>query len=82
MAAGGLLIIRRRLLLAHVIGFLIIENGLFLLGIGVRAEMPWTIELAGFLDLFVLVFLMGIAMNHLKTHFPEGASDELTGLRE
>jgi hydrogenase-4 component E len=82
MAAGGLLIVRRRLLLAHVVGFLIIENGLFLLGLGVQAEMPWTIELAGFLDLFVLVFLMGIAMNHLKTHFPEGGSDELTGLRE
>jgi hydrogenase-4 component E len=82
MAAGGLLIVRRRLLLAHVVGFLIIENGLFLLGIGVRAEMPWTIEVAGLLDLFVLVFLMGIAMNHLKSHFPEGGSDELTGLRE
>ena len=82
MAAGGLLIVRRRLLLAHVVGFLIIENGLFLLGLGVRAEMPWTIELAGLLDLFVLIFLMGIAMNHLKTHFPEGGSDELTGLRE
>lgn len=82
LAAGGLLIVRRRLLLAHVVGFLIIENGLFLLGLGVRAEMPWTIELAGFLDLFVLIFLMGIAMNHLKTHFPEGGSDELTGLRD
>jgi hydrogenase-4 component E len=82
MAAGGLLIVRRRLLLAHVVGFLIIENGLLLLGLGVRAEMPWTIELAGFLDLFVLIFLMGIAMNQLKTHFPEGGSDELTGLRE
>jgi hypothetical protein len=44
--------------------------------------MPWMIELAGFLDLFVLVFLMGIAMNHLKTYFPEGQSDDLTGLRE
>jgi len=82
MAAGGLLIVRRRLLLAHIVGFLIIENGLFLLAIGVQAEMPWMIELAGFLDLFVLVFLMGIAMNHLKSHFPEGESDDLTGLRE
>jgi hydrogenase-4 component E len=82
MAAGGLLIVRRRLLLAHIIGFLIIENGLFLLGIGVEAEMPWIIELAGLLDLFVLIFLMGIAMNHLKSHFPEGGSEELTGLRE
>jgi len=82
IAAGGLLIVRRRLLLAHVVGFLIIENGLLLLGIGVQAEMPWMIEMAGLLDLFVLVFLMGIAMNHLKTHFPEGGSDEMTGLRE
>jgi hydrogenase-4 component E len=82
MAAGGLLIVRRRLLLAHIVGFIIIENGLFLLSLGIRAEMPWLIELAGLLDLFVLVFLMGIAVNHLKTHFPEGGSDELTGLRE
>jgi hydrogenase-4 component E len=82
IAAGGLLIVRRRLLLAHVVGFLIIENGLFLLGIGVQAQMPWTIELAGLLDLFVLVFLVGIAFNQLKSHFPEGESAELTGLRE
>ena len=82
IGAGGLLIVRRRLLLAQVVGFLIIENGLFLLVLGVRAEMPWTIELAGLLDLFVLVFLMGIAINQLKTHFPEGEGIELTALRE
>jgi len=80
IAAGGLLIVRRRLLLAHVVGFLIIENGLFLLGIGVQAQMPWTIELAGLLDLFVLIFLMGIAINQLKSHFSEGA--ELTVLQD
>ena len=82
IGAGGLLIVRRRLLLAHVVGFLIIENGLFLLVLGVQAEMPWTIELAGLLDLFVLVFLVGIAINQLKTHFPEGEGAELTALRE
>ena len=80
--SGGLLIVRRRLLLAHVVGFLIIENGLFLLGVGLKAEMPWVIELGAFLDLFVLVFLMGIAINHLKSHFPEGAGEELTTLRD
>jgi hydrogenase-4 component E len=80
IAAGGLLIVRRRLLLAHVVGFLIIENGLFLLSIGIQTGMPWTIELAGLLDLFVLVFLMGIAINQLKSHFPEGA--ELTVLHD
>ena len=82
IAAGGLLIVRRRLLLAHVVGFLIIENGLFLLGIGVQAEMPWTIELAGLLDLFVVIFLMGIAINQLKSHFPEGEGGELTVLQD
>ena len=70
------------ILLAHVVGFLIIENGLFLLGVGVKAEMPWVIELGAFLDLFVLVFLMGIAMNHLKSHFPEGAGEDLTTLHD
>ena len=82
IAGGGLLIVRRRLLLAHVVGFLIIENGLFLLAIGVRAQMPWTIEVAGLLDLFVLVFLMGIAINQLKSHFPEAERAELTVLQD
>jgi hydrogenase-4 component E len=82
IAGGGLLIVRRRLLLAHVVGFLIIENGLFLLGIGVQAKMPWMIELAGLLDLFVLVFLMGIAINQLKSHFPEAERAELTALQD
>lgn len=82
IAAGGLLIIRRRLLLAQVVGFLIIENGLFLLVLGLQFEMPWTIELGTLLDLFVLVFLMGIAINQLRTHFPEGKGAELTMLRD
>ncbi len=80
--SGGLLIIHRQLLLAHVVGLLIIENGLFLLGVGVQADMPWVIELAAFLDLFVLVFLMGIAMNQLKSHFPDIEGAELTSLRD
>ncbi len=82
ICSGGLLIVRRRLLLAHVIGFLIIENGLFLLGVGVKADLPWVIELGAFLDLFVLIFLMGIAINHLKSHFPEGAGEDLTTLHD
>jgi hydrogenase-4 component E len=82
IAGGGLLIVRRRLLLAHVVGFLIIENGLFLLAIGVQAQMPWTIEVAGLLDLFVLVFLMGIAINQLKSHFPEAEGAGLTVLQD
>src|SRR5260221_13014877 len=69
IAAGGLLIVRRRLLLAHVVGFLIIENGLFLLGIGVQAQMPWIIEVAGVLALFGLRFLMGIPINQLNLLF-------------
>ena len=82
ICSGGLLIIRRQLLLAHVIGFLIIENGLFLLGVTVKADLPWIIELGAFLDLFVLIFLMGIAINHLKSHFPEGAGEDLTTLHD
>jgi hydrogenase-4 membrane subunit HyfE len=44
--------------------------------------MPWMIEVAGLLDLFVLVFLMGIAINQLKSHFPEAEGAELTVLQD
>ncbi len=64
---GIYIIMFRRKLIVHVAGFLILENGIFLFGTAVASELPMMIELGTLLDVFVVVFLMGIAINKIST---------------
>lgn len=78
IVTGIYIIIFRKKLIVHVCGFLIMENGIFLFGIAVASEIPMLIELGTLLDIFVVVFLMGIALNRIRSTF---AGFEVTDLR-
>jgi hydrogenase-4 component E len=64
---GIYVIIFRKTLIVHVVGFLVLENGIFLFGTSVAAEFPMIIEIGTLLDVFVVVFLMGIALNKISS---------------
>ncbi|MCL6099358.1 MAG: hypothetical protein M1391_12360 [Bacteroidetes bacterium] len=66
---GIYIIMFRKKLIVHVCGFLILENGIFLFGTSVASQMPMMIELGMLLDVFVVVFLMGIALNRISNTF-------------
>jgi hydrogenase-4 component E len=66
---GIYIIMFRKKLIVHVCGFLIMENGIFLFGTAVASELPMMIELGTLLDIFVVVFLMGIALNRISSTF-------------
>jgi len=68
---GIFIIIFRKKLIVHVAGFLVLENGIFLFGTAVASELPMMIELGTLLDVFVVVFLMGIAINRISSTFPD-----------
>jgi hydrogenase-4 component E len=70
-ASGFFVIIFRKKLIVHVAGFLVLENGIFLFGTAVASELPMMIELGTLLDIFVVVFLMGIAINRISSTFPD-----------
>jgi hydrogenase-4 component E len=67
VVVGIYVIIFRKKLIVHVAGFLILENGIFLFGTSVAAELPMMIEIGMLLDVFVVVFLMGIALNKISS---------------
>lgn len=69
IAIGIYVIIFRKKLIVHVCGFLILENGIFMFGTAVASELPMMIELGVLLDVFVVVFLMGIAINKIRSTF-------------
>jgi len=54
---------------SQVIGFVVLENGIFLFGAASGSEFTLPIELGIFLDLFVAVFLMGILMFKIQRAF-------------
>lgn len=69
IVVGSYIIMFRKKLIVHVCGFLIMENGIFLFGTAVASELPMMIELGILLDVFVVVFLMGIALNRISGTF-------------
>ncbi|WP_291302042.1 hydrogenase-4 component E [Desulfovibrio sp. MES5] len=66
---GLILVVGRTTALAQVIGYLVAENGIFLLGMPLMTAGTTWFELALLLDVFVAVFVMGIAINHIGNTF-------------
>jgi hydrogenase-4 component E len=81
IAIGLFLIVSRRNALMQVIGYLVIENGIFTLGAITVVETPLLVELGILLDAFVAVFVMGIAVYHISREFGMADADRLSMLR-
>jgi len=67
--SGLLAMTTRTVAVNQVIGFVVLENGIFLFGAASGSEFDLAIELGIFLDLFVAVFLMGILMYRIQRAF-------------
>jgi hydrogenase-4 component E len=78
---GLFLIISRRNALMQVIGYLVLENGIFVFGVITVAGTPLLVELGVLLDAFVGVFVMGIAVFHINREFGSMDVDRLSALR-
>ncbi len=82
MIASLFLIVQRRRIIIHILAFITLENGIFLLSIAVAHEMPMLINLGVLLDLFVGVFLLGIFFNTIQSLYDRGAIDDLSKLKD
>jgi len=79
---GLLMLIIRKKAISQVIGYLVLENGIYILGLSLAAQMPFLVELGVLLDVFAGVFIMGIIMNHIKNYFDDLNVDNLTILKD
>src|SRR6266536_3595233 len=80
--AGFLLLTTRRKAIMQVLGYLLLENGIFLFGLLLREAMPFLVEVGVLLDLFTGVFVMGIIIHHISREFSSISTEHLTGLKE
>ena len=79
---GLFLIVSRRTALMQVLAYLVLENGIYTFGVGVVQGMPVIVELGVLLDVFVAVFVMGIAIFHINREFDHIDAKQLTMLRD
>jgi hydrogenase-4 component E len=80
--AGLLLVVARRKAVTQVIGFVVMENGVFLFGLLISDFMPAMVEAGVLLDLLAAVFVMGIVMFDINREFSSLDTEKLSALKD
>jgi len=79
---GLYFIATRRKIITHVIGYLVIENGVFVLSLAVGNEMPMLVNLGIMLDIFASVLILGIFLNKIGDVFKDIDVNQLSSLKD
>jgi hydrogenase-4 component E len=79
---GFIVLTTRRKALNQVVGYLTLENGIFVFGLTLLEAMPFLVEAGILLDVLVAVFVMGVVVEHIGREFSSVGGDELVELRE
>ncbi|HEX7604258.1 MAG TPA: hypothetical protein VF316_21720, partial [Polyangiaceae bacterium] len=82
VTSGFLVIATRRKAITQVAGYLVLENGVFVMGLGLLEAMPFLVEVGILLDLFVAIFVMGIILHHVSREFASLDTGRLSDLKE
>lgn len=79
---GLLMLTTRKKAIMQVLGYLLLENGIFLFGLLLLEAMPFIVEIGVLLDLFTGVFVMGIIIHHINREFSSISTENLAELKE
>jgi len=80
--SGFLILTTRKKAIMQVLGYLILENGIYLFGLLLLEAMPFLVEIGILLDLFTGVFVMGIIIHHISREFSSTSTEHLAELKE
>jgi len=79
---GFLLLVSRGKAITQVVGYLVLENGIYIFALLLVEEMPLLVETGILLDLFVGIFVMGIVINHIRVAFDSMDTRQLAELKD
>ncbi|MEI6646634.1 MAG: hydrogenase [bacterium] len=80
--AGFILLTTRFKALTQVVGYLVLENGIFIFGMLLVEAMPLVVEMGVLLDLFVGIFVICIIANKINQAFSSMDTRRLVSLKE
>lgn len=79
---GFLVLVTRRKAVTQVLGYLVLENGIFAFGLAFAQEQPFLVEMGVLLDAFVAVSVMGMTIFHMNRTVEHLDTDRLSTLRD
>jgi hydrogenase-4 component E len=82
MLKGLFIIIANKKLITHLMGYLFLENGIFLLSLSAAREMPYIVSLGVSLDILLSILIAGLFINRIKSTFDDEHSDTLSHLKD
>jgi hydrogenase-4 component E len=84
MSAGFFLMMSRRKAITQVIGYLMLENGIYLIGTALtkHSHTIYVVEFGVLLDLLVGVMIMGIILHNINHAFDDIDTDLLNRLKD
>lgn len=80
--AGFLMLTTRHKAILQVLGYLLLENGIFIFGLLLLEAMPMMVEVGVLLDLFTGIFVMVIIIHHINREFSSMSTRHLSALKE
>jgi hydrogenase-4 component E len=80
--SGLYIIVTRNKIITHVMGYLVIENGVFILSLAVGNNMPMLVNIGILLDIFASVFLLGIFVNKIGDVLKDVDVGQLKNLKD
>lgn len=82
LLSGLILIVMRSRIFTHVVGFLVIENGVFLFSMAIGVEMPMLINAAIMLDILISILMLGMFVQKVDDKIHTDNSDSLTHVKD
>ena len=82
LLSGLILIVVRTRIFSHMVGFLVIENGVFLFSMAIGVEMPLLINIAILLDILISVLMLGIFFTKIDGKIHADDADSLTNVKD
>jgi hydrogenase-4 component E len=79
---GFLILTTRKKAITQVVGYLVLENGIFIMGLLLSEAVPVLVELGVLLDLLVAIFVLGIMIHHINRAFASLDTSRLSTLKE
>ena len=75
-------LVMRKRVFAHLVGFLVIENGVFLFSMAIGVELPMLINLAIMLDILISILVLGMFLQRMDNEMNTDESDALTSIKD
>lgn len=80
--SGLLLIVTHKRIFSHMVGFLVLENAVFLFSLAIGAEMPMLINIGILLDIIMGILTLGIFITKINKQLHTLNADILTNVHD